>query len=784
MIPHDDFTPHGYLDNPYHSWKQRPGGVLRSLPPLGMGWHMPNVGSYVNNQFQYTAHLTLGLKIDDLVLATSEEFQEQPCVFTCPTHTKNRFVYQYFLAPYDLTVTVLYVLIQEHILGCTVTLATKHNAPLDLTCYFIHLHTHNPHTSRLWEHGLYALQDREQGYGMLGLASEGDVFTHGARITQGQAGFWEPMRLCTNLDEISSWANGANISEPTITQRDAATGLQKRALALPYRVRVDSAQPAVFQVLLARGVSQDQSFTHWQTGFGLFSQVEAEHERADEAFWSTAPRLQGDWPANWRRGLVYDLETLRMIVREPAGIFQKPWDGMQIQAPRTVVAETAMDMLFLSYADPQRAATVLLDFFTSPSRANLPCMREDGSYNMVADDGQICGTAPEWGYPLWCCNELWLRLGDSNWLARLYPGAAAYIRWWLSNRRDQDGWAIYACSWESGQDVSSRFGPQQTGGTRIQHVRPADLQASLAQSAAILASWAAALEASGQENGGGNAYAEEKRFWQEIAHEFTEKTHQLWHNGWFRDYDTAHRIWSSELDIMHLAPLFCQIATPEQIQQIRPVLLHPPAHGTHWAPLSWPPVVLTLIGAALQAGMRSEAAELATRFIAASYQSTDRRELDEDGGLPGITREYLRAITNARGKLQGYSNAGIEGYGWGTLSIHLLLSVLFGLQAIQANHLLICPMLPAELRRIGAVYRIAPLPWGTSFLSLECRVKDAQTYQMRVQAQPYPAPTVHSSGQNENEARVEATQQCEWEAVWGEGRQIQLPQLWLSEIKG
>ena len=52
MIPHDDFTPHGYLDNPFHSWKLNPSGVLRSLAPLGMGWHVPNVGSYVRNQFQ------------------------------------------------------------------------------------------------------------------------------------------------------------------------------------------------------------------------------------------------------------------------------------------------------------------------------------------------------------------------------------------------------------------------------------------------------------------------------------------------------------------------------------------------------------------------------------------------------------------------------------------------------------------------------------------------------------------------------------------------------------
>jgi len=339
-------------------------------------------------------------------------------------------------------------------------------------------------------------------------------------------------------------------------------------------------------------------------------------------------------------------------------------------------------------------------------------------------------------------------------------------------------------SWESGQDISSRFGPQQTGGTRIQHVRPADLQASLAQSALILAAWATALEVTWQQDRADNPYTAEKPFWQEIAHEFTEKTHRLWRNGWFHDYDTARGIWSSERDSMHLAPFFCQIATAEHIEQIRPALLHPPAHGTHWAPLSWPPVALTLIGATVQVGMRAEAAELATRFITASYQSTDRRELDEDGGLPGITREYLCALTNARDKLQGYTNAGIEGYGWGTLSIHLLISLLLGLQAVQVNHLRICPMLPEELRRVGAVYRITSLPWGTSLLSLECQIKDARTYQMRVQAQPYRTATASPSGQDENTLFPEATQQCEWEAPWGEGRQVQLPQLILSELKG
>src|SRR5690349_1155499 len=83
MVPSDDFTPHGYLDNPYHSWKLNPSGVVRSIPPLGMGWHVPNLGSYVRNQFQYTAHLTLGLRVGKQVMITPEDFQRYGCAITC-----------------------------------------------------------------------------------------------------------------------------------------------------------------------------------------------------------------------------------------------------------------------------------------------------------------------------------------------------------------------------------------------------------------------------------------------------------------------------------------------------------------------------------------------------------------------------------------------------------------------------------------------------------------------------------------------------------------------------
>src|SRR5213082_3261610 len=90
-------------------------------------------------------------------------------------------------------------------------------------------------------------------------------------------------------------------------------------------------------------------------------------------------------------------------------------------------------------------------------------------------------------------------------------------------------------SWESGQDVSSRFGPQQTGGTMIEHVRPVDLQASMAQAAEILARWATLL-AHGQSETNDppdSQYIHEAEEWRNVTNEFTARTRSMWRDGWF-----------------------------------------------------------------------------------------------------------------------------------------------------------------------------------------------------------------------------------------------------------
>src|SRR5262249_55478854 len=158
---------------------------------------------------------------------------------------------------------------------------------------------------------------------------------------------------------------------------------------------------------------------------------------------------------------------------------------------------------------------------------NVPCSREDGSFNMVAADGSVCGTAPSWGYPFLVLEWLYALRPDRAWLEQIYPRLAQYLDWWLAQRRAGDGGLFYACSWESGQDDSPRFGEQPLGGGHpVRHIRPVDLHAAFAHAAAVLARFAGALD-----------QAREQARWSALAEEFGAHTQQLWDERRYADFD-------------------------------------------------------------------------------------------------------------------------------------------------------------------------------------------------------------------------------------------------------
>src|SRR5262245_1956673 len=189
----DDFPPHGYLDNPFHCWKLNPSGVLRSRPPAGMGWHVPNWGSYGKSQFSYRAHLHTGLEVDGRRLLTPEEFRQAKVTVGCDLHTQHRLRYVW-AHPAGPHVAATYFLVREHALGCHIALAVgpRTRQPVTVRLWLAQELAHNPATSRLWEHGLYAVMpgalEPEIGpAGLLGVCPEGNAWVHGVATGDGAA---------------------------------------------------------------------------------------------------------------------------------------------------------------------------------------------------------------------------------------------------------------------------------------------------------------------------------------------------------------------------------------------------------------------------------------------------------------------------------------------------------------------------------------------------------------------------------------------------------------------
>lgn len=707
----DDYTPHGYLDNPAHSWALHPSGVLRSLAPIGMGWHVPNFGSYGRSQFRYSAHLMAGLRVGGRVYFTKEDFASQGITLSRGRHFRRIFEISFQIGEMGIWSGAAFFLADEDALGCIWRLENPSKKLLEAECLLAMRFVYNPATTRRWVQGLVAWDDgvtvpSPLGVAMIGVYPEEDHALALVSYVPASAYYAAP-----TLAELRAWM-GEGLDEPQsiqVQEPPVPEGCWVRWVGLRLRLTM-AAQARTFalEAVLARGKTAARAKAHALERLYPAEQLYPRLQQEDARQEKRAPRLEGDWPTHWRRGWVYDLETLRMVVRPPAGIFKRAWDGMQIQAPRLVLAEAALDALALSYAEPKLAQEILLSALESAPLPNVPCIREDGSYNMLTETGEPCGTAPEWGFPLYCCDLLYRRLGNLKWLRAVYPGAAAYIRWWLEQRRDAEGWPVYACSYESGQDSSPRFGPGDTGASSARHVRPVDLQAALAQAAAILGTWAQAL-----------GLAEEAADWQQIAQEGTERTRAMWQaDGWFHDYDTRAGAWSPVSDAMQLAPLVCRCCLPEQTASLAPLFRQDallPKHGERWDALVWPPVAFTVIEAASAAGEHEAAARLTMHVLERAYRRSDSREVGSNGGLPGIARECWPDW----GAPDDAGPGGIEGYGWGALGVALLMRHIVGLREVAPGYLLLQPVLSSAMLRPGSVLRIGPIPLAQGRLTLE-----------------------------------------------------------------
>ena len=652
-FPRDSYTPYGYLDQPAHTRNLRPLGVLRSFD-AGFRWHFPAyAGSYGGRRETYRAGMRVAL--DGALGLSDYEVAESPY------HSKNvvAFDLQHDRARAELVCHA----VGDDALRMVITVSAARRVAV-----------HAEYTRLLSANGEWGES------GLVGRAIDGGItlqgFEDGHAFVLWAACPLADLGITSHATLLGEWANHA---APGLAAGDFVTvlGSRGKTVTLHAVLGLDAPEGVPVELILARGRSLVEAMQSLdrarRNGASELSRLRA----GDDAFWSAAPRLEGDWPASWRRGLVYDLETLRMMVKQPAGCYRHIWDAMQIQAPRVVLAEAAIDALLLGYADAALAQDLLLGTFADAQAPNVPCSREDGTFNMVAADGTVCGTGPQWGYPFVVAAQLYDLRPDREWLSAMYPYLGAYLDWWL-RERSSDGRLHFVCSWESGQDDSPRFGEQPLGGGHpIRHVRPVDLEAAFAHAAGVMQQFAELL-----------ALQADAHKWRSLARRHAEQTEQLWDGERYADWDAHVGAFSPVQDVMQLAPVALGTAPPEHTAAVRRAVAELDAHH-----LTWPMFVWTAVEAAQQAGERGKAAELAWAICERAYGFWDARAADPERTLPGIACEYWPPSGRCGG----------EGYGWGAFGVHLVLHTLMGIRpAVDA--LRVRPCFPPAARVEGSSY--------------------------------------------------------------------------------
>ena len=713
-VPHYEFTPFGYLDNPEHTAHLHISGIVRSVPPLGFGfWKRSLPWTYASGVCptfnNYLSFLRLSLITEKVRISNMEEAKAQSVCSL--VHTKNLMSYDW--SGHGLSFKVTYLLADEETIACDWEIKNDLYDPQKITLRASNLYGF---IEKPWwgSSGVVSRFVPEKKAWINKIWEGGDVFTLGSDDLPMRVG----LKFYGPDDDPAEWP-GDELNDVSYGTRDFDQAVGAESYS-DYSFTIEGRSSRKGRFYLVRERNEAYAWRRLGKIRLDFDHIKQLKQEEDERFYSGTPILTGAWPEAWKQGWVQDFETLRMTVRPPVGIYTTPWDAMQIFSPRCVLGETHLDMMCFAYADPETAKEVIWGCFKDAPMPNVPCSREDGSMNMIGAGGSECGTSPVWGLPFYVIRSIFFREHDLNWLRKLYPYLRSFINWWLENRTDAEGWFHCNNSWESGQDGSKRFTfDGNTEADVVDFVRTVDVEAVMAHAMETMAIFAGYL---GLEN--------DIPYWKELSEERIKRTREMFYEGWFRDYDARNDrpiVLKDYYDVMMLLPITVGVALPEQIEEMRSSFKYFIENPKLM--LEWPSFQVPFTEAARRAKQNVMVSDL----LLATGDRVYGRETSRD--VRPLASRHKTTFPNCfRYKMPGQASefwplkpdpvweCGAEHYGWGATLPTMVIRNVFGVRELETSYpsIEIEPTLPSSWKE-GERYGIENLRIGpfTLDVSLE-----------------------------------------------------------------
>jgi len=715
-VPHYEFTPFGYLDNPEHTAHLHISGIVRSVPPLGFGfWKRSLPWTYASgvcpNFNNYLSFLRLSLITEKVRISNMAEAKAQSVCSR--VHTKNLMSYDW--SGHGLSFKVTYLLADEETIACDWEIKNDLYDPQKITLRASNLYGF---IEKPWwgSSGVVSRFVPEKKAWINKIWEGGDVFTLGSDDLPMRVG----LKFYGPDDDPAEWP-GDELNDVDYGTRDFEQAVGAESFS-DYSFTIEGKASRKGRFYLVRERNEAYAWRRLGKIRLDYDHIKQLKLGEDEIFYSGTPCLTGDWPDAWKQGWVQDFETLRMTVRPPVGIYTTPWDAMQIFSPRCVLGETHLDMMCFAYADPETAKEVIWGCFKDAPMPNVPCSREDGSMNMIGAGGSECGTSPVWGLPFYVIRSIFFREHDLNWLRKLYPYLRSFINWWLENRTDAEGWFHCNNSWESGQDGSKRFTfDGNTEADVVDFVRTVDVEAVMAHAMETMAIFAGYL---GLEN--------DIPYWKELSEERIKRTREMFYEGWFRDYDARSDkpiVLKDYYDVMMLLPITVGVALPEQINEMRSsfkYFIENPKLMLEWPSFQFP---------FTEAARRAKQNVMVSDLLLATGDRVYGRETSRD--VRPLASRHKTTFPNCfRYKMPGQASefwpltpdpvweCGAEHYGWGATLPTMVIRNIFGVRELETSYpsIEIEPTLPSSWKE-GEIHGIENLRIGPFSLNVSLERK-------------------------------------------------------------